>query len=308
MADNTNQNATGNPVGGSQGGVGGTQPDAGDDSGGDSSMGGGGAMSPFAQLKVNLDNYFNSDDFKEGKQPGNLNPFSQPPSGGGAGGPGGASDSSGGSGNPFGGNPFEYDPLGGGDDSDKDDSDNQDNPMMGGDDSYRNDSDDRDEPMIVSENPFGDIDTDIDTDNLFADFDNLSESFSDNLEAGKTQYESFSELFNNFENSEASTDPQGDELAPFTNFLNTLSESDIELTEDSSITNLSQFSELASTFSQLGTSNAEAFLETFSDVDFTIGSGNPFSEGNPFIGEGNPFAGEGNPFTEIFAADSDSAV
>ena len=97
-------------------------------------------------------------------------------------------------------------------------------------------------------------------------------------------------------------------MAPFTNFLNTLSESDIELTEDSSITNLSQFSELASTFSQLGTSNAEAFLETFSDVDFTIGSGNPFSEGNPFIGEGNPFAGEGNPFTEIFAADSDSAV
>lgn len=272
MAEHTNQNATENPMGGS------------------------GFVSPFEQLSINLDNYFNSDDFREGKQPGNLNPFSQPPSGGAA---------SGGGGNPFGGNPFEFNPLGGEENSQEDDSDNQDNPMMGGYDSYRNDSDNTDEPLIVGENPFGDINTDIDSDNLFANLENLSESFSDNFEAGKAQYESFSELFNNLE---ASTDTQGDELAPFTNFLNTLSESDIELPSDSSITDLSQLSDLASSFSQLSTSNVEAFIETFSGVDFTGGSGNPFSEGNPFAGENNPFTGEGNPFTEIFAVDSDSAV
>ncbi len=273
MAEDTNQNATDNPMGES------------------------GFISPFDQLSINLDNYFNSDDFKEGKQPGNLNPFSQPSSGGAASGGGAPSDD----GNPFGGNPFEFSPLGGEEKSEEDDSDDTDNPMMGGYDSYRNDSDDTDEPMIVGENPFGDINTDVDSDNLFADFDNLSESFSDTFEAGKAQYESFSELFNNFEVSEASTDTQGDELAPFTNFLNTLSESDIELPEDSSISNLSEFSDLASSFSELSTSNAEAFIETFADVDFTGGSGNPFSESNPF-------AGEGNPFTEIFAVDSDSAV
>ncbi len=291
MAEDTNQNATDNPMGG----------------GGESPMGGSGFMSPFDQLTINLDNYFNSDDFKEGKQPGNLNPFSEAPSGG-APSDGGAPSEGG---NPFGGNPFEFDPLGSEENSEED-SDNQDNPMMGGYDSYRNDSDDTDEPMIVGDNPFGDVkDADIDSDNLFADFDNLSESFSENLETGKAQYESFSELFNNFEASEAGTDTEGDELAPFTNFLNTLSESDIELPEDSSIPNFSELSDLASSFSQLGTSNAEAFIEEFSDVDFTGGSGNPFSEGNPFIGEGNPFAGEGNPFTqitEIFAVDSDSAV
>ncbi len=263
MAEDTNQNATDNPMGES------------------------GFISPFDQLSINLDNYFNSDDFKEGKQPGNLNPFSQAPSGGAPSGGGAPSDD----GNPFGGNPFEFDPLGSEEKSEEEDSDDTDNPMMGGYDSYRNDndSDDTDEPMIVAENPFADVkDADIDSDNLFADFDNLSESFSDNFEAGKAQYESFSELFNNFETSEASTDTQGDELAPFTNFLTTLSESDIELPEDSSITNISELSDLASSFSKLGTSNAEAFIETFSDVDFTGGSGNPFSEGNPFAGEGNP--------------------
>ncbi|MGB3757338.1 MAG: hypothetical protein WBA07_13340, partial [Rivularia sp. (in: cyanobacteria)] len=277
--------------GGGQGGFGGGQPDAedekGDAEGGESPMGGGGAMSPFAQLRVNLDNYFKSDDFKEGKQPGNLNPFSQPPSGG-AGGPSGGGAGGEGGGNPFGGNPFEYDPISGGDNSDKDDSDDKDNPMMGGD------------------NSFGDVkDADTDSDNLFADFDNLSESFSDNFEAGKAQYESFSDLFNEFEAS-TDTDTEGDELAPlqFTNFLNTLSESDIELPEDSSITNLSQFSDLASSFSKLSASNAEAFIETFADVDFTGGSGNPFSEGNPFAGEDNPFT----QITEIFAVEDTSAV
>ena len=281
MAEDTNQNATDNPMGG----------------GGESPMGGSGFMSPFDQLTINLDNYFNSDDFKEGKQPGNLNPFSQAPSGGAASDGGAFSEG----GNPFGGNPFEFDPLGSEENSEED-SDNQDNPMMGGYDSYRNDSDATDEPMIVGENPFADVkDADIDSDNLFADFDNLSESFSENLETGKAQYESFSELFNNFE---VSTDTEGDELAPFTNFLNTLSESDIELPEDSSITDLSGLSDLASSFSQLGTSNAEAFIEEFSDVDFTSGSGNPLSKGNPFAGEDNPFT----QITEIFAVDSDSAV
>jgi hypothetical protein len=278
MAEDTNQNATENP------------------------MGGGGFVSPFEQLSINLDNYFNSDDFKEGNQPGNLNPFSQPPSGGAPSGDGAPSEG----GNPFGGNPFEFNPLGG-EENTQEESINQDNPMMSGYDSYRNDSDNTDEPLIVGENPFGDInDADIDSDNLFANLENLSESFSDNLEAGKTQYESFTELFNDLEASEASTDTQGDELAPvqFTNFLNTLSESDIELPSDGAITDLSQFSDLASSFSQLNASNGEAFIETFSEVDFTAGSGNPFSEGNPFIGEDNPFT----QITEIFAVDSDSAV
>uniref|UniRef100_UPI0039C679BB hypothetical protein n=1 Tax=Calothrix sp. CCY 0018 TaxID=3103864 RepID=UPI0039C679BB len=193
-------------------------------------------------------------------------------------------------------------PMMGGGDSNNDDSDDTDNPMMGGGDSNNDDSDDTDNPMIVGENPFGDINTD----NLFADLDNLSESLSENLETGKAQYESFSKLFNNFEASEASADTEGDELAPFTNFLNTLSKLDIELPEGSSITNLSEFPDLASSFQDLSLSNAEAFIGEFSGIDFTPGS-NPFSEANP----SNPFTGEDNPFTqitEIFAVDSDSAV
>lgn len=272
MSEDTNQSATENPMGGSS------------------------FISPFEQLSINLDSYFNSDDFREGIQPGNLNPFSQAPSGGAPSGGGTLSESGNPfGGNPFGGNPFEFNPLGGEQES------NEDTPAVS---NYDFDIDISDEPVIVSENPFSDINFDIDSENLSANLENLSESFSDSLETGRAEYESFTELFNNLE---ASTDTQGDELAPvqFTNFLNTLSESDIELSEDSSISDLSELSDLASTFSQISTSNAEAFIETFSDVDFTIGS-NPFSENNPFVGEGNPFAGEGNPFAEIFAGDSDS--
>ena len=256
-----------------------------------SSMGEGGFVSPFEQLSINLDNYFNSDDFREGIQPGNLNPFSQAPSGSAPSG-----DAPSGSGNPFGGNPFEFNPLGGEEQSGED-SDSQSNPIMGNSRFYRNDSNRTDESMTISENPFGDIDividtdtdTDTDTDSLFAaaQIENLSETFSDSFEAGFAQYQSFSELFNDLE---ASTDTQGDELAPigFSNFLNTLSESDIELPSGSPINNLDEFSDLASSFSGLAASNAETFIEAFSDVDFTGGSGNPFSDGNPFLSDDNP--------------------
>ncbi|MEO0688420.1 MAG: hypothetical protein AAFY76_25995 [Cyanobacteria bacterium J06649_11] len=258
-------------------------------------MGEGGFASPFEQLSINLDNYFNSDDFREGIQPGNLNPFSQAPSGSAP-----SSDASSGSGNPFAGNPFEFNPLGSEEQSEQD-SDNQSNRRMGSYRFYRNDSDSTDESMTNSENPFGDIDividTDSDTDNLFPDFENLSESFSDSLESGQARYQSFSEAFNNLE---AATDTEGDELAPFTNFLNTLSESDIELPSESPIDNLDEFSDLASGFSGLAASNAETFIETFSEVDFSGISGNPFSDGNPFLSEDNPL-------TEILAAEDSSA-
>ncbi|MBV6628267.1 MAG: hypothetical protein KI793_36000 [Rivularia sp. (in: Bacteria)] len=265
MAEDTNQNTTDTP------------------------MSEGGFVSPFEQLSINLENYFNSEDFREGKQPGNLNPFSQAPSGGAASGDDAPSES----GNPFGGNPFEFNPLGGEENSEED-SDNQGNPMMGAYGSYRNDSNRTDESMTTSQNPFGDIDTD----NLSAEFDNLSESFLDSFEAGFAQYQSFSEAFNDLE---ASTDIEGDELAPFTNFLDTLAESDIELPSGSPITDVSQLSDLASGFSELAASNAETFIEAFSDVDFTGGSGNPFSEGNPFLSEDNPL-------TEIFATEDSSTI
>jgi hypothetical protein len=271
MAEDTNQNTADNP------------------------MGEGGFVSPFEQLSINLDNYFNSEDFREGIQPGNLNPFSQAPSG---------EVSSGGeapseSGNPFGGNPFEFNPIGG--EQSEENSDNQRNTRMDSYGSYRNDSNSTDESLIISENPFGDIDTDT----LFAaaDFDDLSESFSDSFEAGQARYESFSEVFNSLETGTDTegTDSEGDELAPFTSFLNTLSESDIELPSESPIDNLEEFSDLASGFSELSTSNAETFIEAFSDVDFTGGSGNPFSEGNPFLSEDNPL-------TEILATEDSSAI
>ncbi|MEO1184995.1 MAG: hypothetical protein AAFX46_09950 [Cyanobacteria bacterium J06636_27] len=276
MAEDTNQNAADNP------------------------MGEGGFLSPFEQLSINLDNYFNSDDFREGIQPGNLNPFSQAPSGEA---PSGEAPS--GSGNPFGGNPFEFNPLGSEEESEED-ADNQGNRMMGANRFYRNDSNSTEESMTISENPFGDIDIDIvidtdsDTDNLFPDFENLSESFSDSLESGQARYQSFSEAFNNLEAATDTTDTQGDELAPFTNFLNTLSESDIELPSGSPINNLDEFSDLASGFSELAVSNAETFIEAFSEVEFNGISGNPFSEGNPFLSEDNPL-------TEILATEDSSA-
>ena len=260
------------------------------------SMGEGGFMSPFEQLSINLDDYFNSDDFREGIQPGNLNPFSQAPSGGTSSGSNALSES----GNPFGGNPFEFNPLGS--EQSEQDSDNQSNLRMGSYRFYRNDSDSTDESIAISENPFGDIDlvidTDSDTDNLFPDFDNLSESFSDSLETGQNRYESFIEVFNSLETD---TDTEGDELAPFTNFLSTLSESDIELPSESPIDNLDEFSDLASGFSELAASNAETFIETFSEVDFSGISGNPFSEGNPFLSEDNPL-------TEILATEDNSTI
>ena len=263
----------------------------------DNPTGENGFVSPFEQLSINLDNYFNSDDFREGIQPGNLNPFSQAPSGSAPSG-----DAPSGSGNPFGGNPFEFNPLGGEEQSEED-SDNQSNPIRDGNRFYRNDSNSTDESMIINENPFGDINTDIDTDNLFADFDNLSESFSNSFEAGFAQYQSFSEAFNNLETGTDTegTDTEGDELAPFNNFLNTLSESDIELPSGSPIDNLDEFSDLASGFSELAASNAETFIETFSEVDFSGISGNPFSEGNPFLSEDNPL-------TEILATEDNSAI
>ena len=159
-------------------------------------MGEGGFASPFEQLSINLDNYFNSDDFREGRQPGNLNPFSQAPSGEASSG----GDAPSGSGNPFSGNPFEFNPLASEEQSEQD-VNNQSNEMTSAYRFYRNDSDSTDESMTNSENPFGDIDividTDSDTDNLFPDFENLSESFSDSLESGQARYQSFSEAFNN---------------------------------------------------------------------------------------------------------------
>ncbi|MDY6897983.1 MAG: hypothetical protein SWZ49_07860 [Cyanobacteriota bacterium] len=258
-------------------------------------MGEGGFASPFEQLSINLDNYFNSDDFREGIQPGNLNPFSQAPSeevssGG---------EAPSGSGNPFGGNPFEFNPIGG--EQSEEDGDNQSNPIMGDYGSYRNDSNSTDESLIISENPFGDIDTDT----LFpaAEIDDLSESFSDSFEAGQARYESFREVFNSLETGTDTegTDTEGDELAPFTSFLNTLSESEIELPSGSPIDNLDEFSDLASGFSELATSNAENFIEVFSEVEFSGISGNPFSEGNPFLSEDNPL-------TEILATEDSSAI
>ncbi|MEO1763424.1 MAG: hypothetical protein AAFR83_15965, partial [Cyanobacteria bacterium J06629_18] len=178
MAEDTNQNAADNP------------------------MGEGGFLSPFEQLSINLDNYFNSDDFREGIQPGNLNPFSQAPSGSA---PSGEAPS--GSGNPFGGNPFEFNPLGSEEESEED-ADNQGNRMMGANRFYRNDSNSTEESMTISENPFGDIDSD----SLFDDFDNLSESFSDSFEIGQARYESFSEVFNSLETATDTegTDTEGD--------------------------------------------------------------------------------------------------
>ena len=347
MAENTNQNASGNPVnsgsfgggqgsfGGGQGGsFGGGQGGFGGGQGGESPMGsGGGPVSPFAQLRMNIDNYFLSDDFNEGRQPGNLNPFSQPPSGGAGGQQGGA--------NPFGGNPFEYDPTGGADDkSDNNDSDDKDQPMMGDNKSDNNDSDNQEQPIMSDnrentstnnnnpfaggENPFQDFSNNLETgrtqyenfsqflnefgastgtegddsDNLFAGVENPFEGSSDYLETAQQQYQNFSEFLSQFQGS---SDGEGDNLAPFPSFLNALSESDLELPEGSPITDRSQFSELAANFSELASSNLNTFIETFSDVDFTGGSGSPFIQGNPF-------AGEENPIVELFTGNSDSSA